>query len=418
MKKMLLTLTLVTLMIALAFFSACTERDEPKPFNPADYEGANVIIDSSNNFAFDMYNSLSKDENLFFSPYSITTAMGMAYEGAKGQTATEMEQVLDLPSNDQDRWNMTHFMQSKVNGEHDDYELSTANAYWLRKDEALNPTYKNIIEQYYMAYGKELDFRGDPTGSKDTINQWVEDRTNDKVKDLLQDGDITDDTYLILTNAIHFKANWKYQFPEDATRSRTFYTSTGGDIQVETMNMCDEDKKLKYMANDDVKLLQLPYKGEELSMYVLLPKVNDITSVEDDLSHDYLNKLINELDKEWVDVYLPKFKFEIRYQLGAHLSDMGMPTAFGYDADFTGIADDGHEIMIAKVIHKAFVDVNEEGTEAAAATAVLMEDKSGWGSSPTPQPKEFNADHPFIFFIKQEQTNQILFMGKVEDPTA
>jgi serpin B len=189
-----------------------------------------------------------------------------------------------------------------------------------------------------------------------------------------------------------------------------FYTSDHEPIFTDMMHMCDEDIDLNYSSNDEAQLLMLPYKDEELSMYILLPKENDIASLESKLDEAYLGELKKDLSQEYIDLYLPKFKFELKYRLVDDLKSMGMPTAFGGGADFSGIAPG---LFIGDVIHQSFVEVNEEGTEAAAATAVTM---TYGGGSPQPMPIEFKANHPFIFFIEHKETGQILFMGKVENP--
>lgn len=411
------------LLVAVVVAAGCTEyndnEDDNEPIHPTYSvinKGMNEFVNSSNEFTFQMYKQLiDSDENVFFSPYSISIALGMAFEGARGQTATEMVQVLDFPEDDQARWGMVKSLQSQLNKDGTTYELSTANAYWLKQGRNIDADYKNVIESCYLAHGQELDFVGDPAGSVDTINDWVEKETNEKINDLLSPSDINVLTYLILTNAIYFKSDWKYQFDESATNEMNFYNSSSGETMTDMMHMCDESKKLNYASNSDTQLLQLPYKDEELSMYIMLPKENDIASLESKLDHTYLNDLKDKISGEWVDLYLPKFKFEQKYRLADKLISMGMPTAFGMGADFSGITSET-ELYIDKVIHQSFVEVNEEGTEAAAATAVVMQEKGGGGSS-SPQPIEFKADHPFIFFIQHKETGQILFMGKVEDPS-
>lgn len=422
MRKALISTFIVILLIITAGLAGCINDDNTEDkTNPTTYsvikEGMNEYVNSSNEFTFEMYKQLiASNENVFFSPYSISTALGMAYEGARGQTATEMTEVLDLPEDDQTRREMIQTVQSLLNKEGTSYELSTANAYWLRLGANIKEEYKDVIESYYLANGQQLDFAGDPVGSVGTINDWVEEKTNGKIKDLLSPNDIDALTYLVLTNAIYFKANWKYQFDANATEERSFYLTGGEEILTDMMHMCDESKKLNYASNSDVQLLQLPYKDEELSMFVLLPKENDIASLESKLDHTYLSNLKDDITSEYVNLYLPKFKFEQKYNLNDRLSQMGMPTAFGGSADFSGITSEA-DLYISKVIHQSFVEVNEEGTEAAAATAVVMTEKVGGGSS-SPEPIMFKADHPFIFFIEHKDTGQILFMGKVENPNA
>ncbi len=417
MRKAVLCMFISAMFVSLVFAAGCITTEDKKATDlsyPVINRGMNEYVDSSNEFTFEMYKQLrDSNENIFFSPYSISTALGMAYEGARDQTATEMMQVLGLPEDDQARLEMVKELQTLLNKKTTSYELSAANAYWLRDGGSLKQDYKDAIESYYLAYGQQLDFTGDPAGSVDTINDWVEEKTNDRIKDLLSTSDVDALTYLILTNAIYFKADWKYQFNTNATEKRSFYLTGGEEIETELMHMCDESKKLNYAADSNVQLLQLPYKDEELSMFVLLPIDNDIASIESKLNHSYLSSLKDDITSEYVNLYLPKFKFELKYKLKEKLIQMGMPTAFSGSADFSGITSD-EDLYIDEVIHQSFVEVNEKGTEAAAATAVVM--KYEGGGSTSPQPILFNADHPFIFFIEHKETGQILFMGMVENP--
>ncbi len=411
---------IVALMVSIAFIAGCVEEtpERDPPGYETQYAAMNDLVNSSNEFSFDMYREfIDGDENIFFSPYSITIALGMAYEGARGETATEMQMVIELPEDDEERRGMVRALQSSLNPDSSNYQLSTANAYWLKQGEDLNDDYQGAIENDYLAGGQELDFGGDPSGSREIINDWVEDQTNDRIQDLIPEGLIDIMTYMILTNAIYFKADWKWQFDEEATDDRSFELSDGTNTAVQTMNICDDEIDLNYAENDDVQMLQLPYKDEELSMYILLPKENDISKLESDLSRKYVDDLKSDMYGEYVNAYLPKFKFELKYGLNEHLINMGMPKAFDPgEADFSGIKEDGQRgLFISSVIHQSFVEVNEEGTEAAAATAVVM--TLGSVDDDEPEPVTFRADHPFIFFIEHKATGQILFMGKVEDPS-
>lgn len=413
--------SLVAILLIAVSLAGCTgdKRSDEAPSktdNTIVLGGFNDFVNSSNEFSFEMYEELvDGNDNVFFSPYSITTALGMAYEGAKGKTAEEMEQVLDIPKDYDTRLAMMKELQSTLNKIGTNYNLSTANAYWLREGGSLREGYKNAIENFYLAHGEELDFAGDPVGSVDTVNKWVEGETNDKIKDLLLPDDIDPLTYLILTNAVYFKSDWKYQFDAGATEKMDFHQSGGTDIKADMMHMCDEEIELLHAANSDAQLLRLPYENNEISMYLLLPKENDIGTIESKLDISYLNNMKKKLEPEYIDMYLPKFNFEEKYKLKKNLINMGMPTAFTGGADFSGISDDAEGLYIDKVIHKSFVEVNEEGTEAAAATAVIMIERGG---GPSTAPVDFKADHPFIFLIEHEETGQILFMGKVENPSA
>ena len=411
-------LVTAAILITVSFMAGCMEREEQNTQDTGDqninYFAENEVVNSSNIFSYDMYKQLvNGSDNVFFSPYSITIALGMAYEGAKGETASQMLDVIDLPEDDKTRRDMVRELQTLLNPQNAPYNLSTANAYWLRMGEELNDSYQDTIENDYKADGKQMDV-SDPAGSADEINQWVKDETNDKIKKLVLPRHITPLTYMILTNAIYFKSNWMYQFDPDATEEEDFYLSDGGTTTVDMMNICDEEIDLNYSENGDARMLQLPYKGDALSMYVLLPKDNDISTLEDDLTKKYIDELKGDMSGEWVDVRLPRFKFEQKYDLNQDLIDMGMVDAFGGNADFSGIKESGaRDLYISDVIHKSFVEVNEEGTEAAAATAVVMKEYGGGGQE---VPVDFRADHPFIFLIEHKETGQILFMGKVEDP--
>ncbi len=407
---------IITLVVVL-FTTGCldngaNEKDPDQEPDTVVLGGMNELVNSSNDFSFDMYIELiNGSENLFFSPYSITTALGMAYEGARGKTAEEMEDVLDFTRDEGNRLDMMKEYQDMLNKDGTDFNLSTANAYWLAESGNLKQHYIDAIEQYYLAHGERLDFAGDPAGSVETINKWVEGQTNERIKDLVLETDIDPLTYLILTNAIFFKSDWRYQFDVEATEETDFYLSDGGDTKCQMMHMNDDSIELQYTDDDQAQLLRLPYKNDEIFMYVLLPREGELENVESKLDIKYISALKADLADEHVDLYLPKFKFEQKYRLKKNLIDMGMPTAFTTSADFSNMTD--VHVWIDKVIHKSFIEVNEEGTEATAATAVIILRN---GSASSPEPITFRADRPFIFFIEHEETGQILFMGKVENP--
>lgn len=409
-RKVIFSVAVAVILISLAFAAVVLSNGKhPSNFTPI--SDVTDLVEASNGFSFEMYQKIKDDgENVFFSPYSITTALGMAYEGARGQTASEMAQVLNLPTDNQTRWDQMWSYQGYFNQNSNSYDLSTANAYWLTQNADLMEAYRTAIESYYLAHGEELDFAGDPDGSAKTINDWVEQQTNGKIKGLLSPGDIDPLTYLILTNAIYFKADWKYKFDSGDTEELPFNKSNGEKIQVEMMQIEDKETDFNYSWNQEAALLKLPYKDDALAMYILLPKENDISSIEAKLNGSYYQELKNNLSSGRINIYLPKFKFEQKYNLENILSDMGMPTAFTDNADFSGITE-STQLKIDKVTHQSFVEVNEKGTEAAAATAVSFMPTS-IGSV------NFNANHPFIFFIEHEETGQILFMGKVGNPGA
>lgn len=373
-------------------------------------EGVAAIVDANNQFAFDIYSKVSAEEgNVFLSPWSISTAMAMVYEGARGETADEMRSVLHFPDDGAVVRSSFAGIYNLINKDGKKYTLSTANALWLQKDYPFLPDYLSTIENYYVGKATNLDFIRDTENSRQIINTWVEDQTNDKIKDLFPPGSINELTRLVLTNAIYFKGNWLTQFDPADTRDATFTISPGNTVTAKMMSLYDV--KFNYAETDDVQILEMPYDGEELSMLVLLPKDNDLASVESMLTPENLAGWRNSLHKQEVPVYFPKFTFETKYYLADALSSMGMPLVFTpNEADLSGM-DGTHDLFVSAVIHQAFVDVNEEGTEAAAATGVVV------GATSAPM-SVFRADHPFIFMILEKETGSILFMGRVSDPTA
>jgi serpin B len=372
----------------------------------------NNVVNSSNQFAFDLYSNLKGEKgNIFFSPYSISTAMAMTYEGARGQTAEEIRQVFHYPDDiNVLRRGYTETI-NQINKKDKKYELRTANALWAQKDYRFLPEYFKTAEKYYGGKVTNVDFVRDTENSRLTINKWVEDQTNNRIRDLIPQGAINSLTRLVLTNAIYFKGNWETQFPKKNTKEADFRVSADKKVRVPMMFI--REGKFNYTENEALQLLELPYAGNELSMLVLLPR-NELSEVEPYLKADKIKDLMKNLRQEEVDVYLPRFKFETKYLMGGEqgiLGRMGMPTAFSEtQADFSGMTG-RPDLYITEVVHQAFVEVNEEGTEAAAATGVIMGVKAVFLK------KVFRADHPFIFFIQHRDTGNILFMGRVIDPS-
>jgi len=375
--------------------------------------GGSDVVSANNRFAFDLYSRYkTNDGNIFFSPYSISTALAMTYEGAKGKTADEMQSVLHFPKDDNVRRAGYAGIISEINKKDGKYVLSTANALWAQKDYSFLKGYFDVTERYYGGKVTNLDFVKDTENSRATINNWVEEQTNNKIKDLIPQGAIDDLTRLVLTNAIYFKGTWVKQFDKKNTMERDFRVSPGKTVKAQMMSRVGEEALFNYTETDKAQILELPYAGEDLSMLVLLPKGDDIKALEDSLDSLKLASLRNALTQERVNVYLPKYKFETKYFMADTLSEMGMPTAFSGNADFSGMTGK-KDLFITDVIHQAFVEVNEEGTEAAAATGVIM----GATSIGPDRTKTFYADHPFIFIIQEKATGNILFMGRVSDPT-
>ncbi len=371
------------------------------------------VAAASNRFALDLYSKYKSSEgNVFFSPYSISAALAMTYEGARGKTADEMAAVLHFPKDDIVRRGGYAEIYGEINREGRKYNLSTANALWAQKGYYFMPDYFDITEKYYGGKVTNLDFVKETEQSRITINNWVEKQTNDKIKDLIPQGTLDATTRLVLTNAIYFKGNWIIQFNKNNTWESDFRVSPGKTVKAQMMSLAGEKAVFNYGETDNLQILELPYEGNELSMLILLPKGDSIASLEASLKEEDLASWENAMNEEQVNVLLPKFKFETKYFMADTLMEMGMPTAFSADADFSGMTGK-KDLLISDVIHQAYVEVNEEGTEAAAATGVVME----IASVGPDQTKTFDADHPFIFLIQDKATGTILFMGKVNDPT-
>jgi serpin B len=394
------------------------EEVEHLDFVEADDTGAtpekvNAVVNANNQFAFELYSKYKdeyRDDNIFFSPYSISTALAMTYEGARGKTSGEMQSVFHFPENSDVRRPAFAKIYNEINKKEKgkQYKLHTANALWAQKDCQFLNEYFGTTEKYYRGKVTNLDFRSEPEPSRITINNWVEDQTNDKIKDLIPSGGICPLTRLVLTNAIYFKGTWVLQFNKNKTREADFGVSPTKTVKAEMMSLTGEKAKFNYAETAHLQILEMPYEGEELSMIVLLPKEDTLDKLEQSLTVEKLNEWRGMLQKERVDVYMPKFKFETKYFMAQDLAEMGMPSAFTGEADFSGMTGK-RDLYISQVIHQAFVEVNEEGTEAAAATAAIMEEGAVMS-------KVFRADHPFIFIIQQKDTGNILFLGKVVDP--
>jgi serpin B len=390
------------------FLSGCSDSFVPLDDQGAMPEGVAKIVEGNNKFAFDMYAELSNGENLFFSPHSISSALGMVYEGAKGETASEIRDVFYFPEDDIERKSSFAAVYNQINKADKEYKLNTANALWSQQDYVFLDEYFENVEKYYGGKVTNMDFVGNSEESRIIINDWVEGKTNGKIKDLIEF--LSPDTRLVLTNAVYFKGDWLYEFDKDDTKEWDFTLSDGQDVKVDMMFLDNEEAKFNYYGDEDLQLLEMPYKGEEISMLVLLPG-ESISELENVLSYDKLNEWRSQMNKVEVPIYLPKFTFETKYQtMGTTLAGMGMPSAFNSGAaDFSGMTG-SRDLFISQVIHQAFVEVNEKGTEAAAATAVVME------LAAIMDPLIFEADHPFIFIIQDRESGNILFMGKVEDP--
>jgi serpin B len=373
-----------------------------------------AIVQGNNAFAVDLYGQLRQQGgNLFFSPTSISTAFAMAYGGANGPTATQMASTLHFTLTPARLHPAMGALLNGMNVAHDGYQLKVADALWAEKSYSFLPAYMLLTQADYAANFKPVDFAHAPDAVRATINKWVEDQTANKIKDLLAPGTITPDTRLVLTNAIYFKGDWANQFDKTATQNEDFHLSTDKTVKAPLMHRTG---KYGYFDGGTFQMLELPYKTGELSMVVLLPKdVAGLAALEQSLTAANLEKWFGQYRAErQAIVTLPKFTMTQKFGLNGTLKALGMKLAFEPGAaDFSGMTGK-KDLWISDAIHKAFVDVNEEGTEAAAATGIVMR---ATAMAYEPPPVTFRADHTFVFMIRDNKSGGILFMGRVTDPT-
>jgi serpin B len=378
------------------------------------------VVAGNNRFALDIYRSLSgesgADKNLLVSPFSISAALAMTYAGARGQTAQQMAGVLGftLP-NDRLHSAFGELLQD-LTVPRDGYQLSIANRLFGQAGYPFENAFLDTTSRNYGAPLEALDFRHGPDGARRRINQWVENQTNDKIRDLLPGGSIKDNTRLVLTNAIYFDGSWKNKFYKQLTGDQAFFGTTG-QSQVSMMHQLHS---FGYAERSGYQLLEMPYAGDDMSLVVMLPDAHDgLSNLEASLTTDELKAGLGSMYSTSVNVSLPKFTFDSSFKLADALKAMGMTDAFSKArADLRGIADPPDEkLYIDEALHKAFIDVNEEGTEAAAATAVIIGAVTTCMCAPPP-PKTFDADHPFLFALRDVHSGSLLFFGRVVDPAA
>ena len=385
------------------------------------YPSKNIIADennvsigkSINKSACRLYHSLEKEKgNLFFSPYSISTAMSMAYIGARGKTADEISNALYFPKEVSKTAKWFSILQDKLNeiSEVGNIELLSANSMWLQKGFNTLKSFREIIVNDYKAGVFFVDFAGDTEKARKKINDWVSQKTKKKIPELLGKRVLGPTTRLVLCNALYFKGEWYSTFDRERTRKDDFWVTSDKGIKVDMMR---KNGWFRYKDFGIFEAVELMYGGEKLSMIIFLPKNTDgISELEKDLTGENLNKWINDVlngPRKYLTIGLPKFKIGKSFELKKQLQQIGIKTAFG-NADFSGI-DGKRDLFISAVVHKSIIEVNETGTEAAAATGVVMAKSISFKKS-----KEFIVNHPFVFVIVEKSTQTVLFMGKIVNP--
>jgi serpin B len=389
----------------------------PEPPAPSD-EDLVDLVSGNTGFAFDLYQILRQEQtgNLFYSPYSISAALAMTYAGARGETERQMAQALDFLLG-QDRLPPAfHALEQALASRGDGasgkdgqgFRLNIANALWGQEDQPFLPEFLDVLQANYGAGLQLVDFVHAAEQARLTINDWVSDETEGRIEDLIPAGVLDAATRLVLTNAVYFNAAWAKPFEPDQTRDGAFHLLDGSQVTVPMMN---QTESLGYAQGDGYQAVELLYDGGELSMVILLPDAGTFQDFEGSLDAGRVAAILADLSGRQVDLTLPRFEFESQVNLNDALAALGMTDAFTGDADFSGMTG-ARDLFISAVLHKAFVSVDESGTEAAAATAVVME----LLSAPL-NPVQVTVDHPFLFLIRDVPTGTILFVGRVVDPS-
>jgi serpin B len=416
MKRTLFTAVMIMLSVCLV---ACgqpvaadvVKSDKSRITSPQVSESdLTALLAGNSEFAISLYQVLkkNKDGNLFYSPYSVSLMMAMAYAGARGDTAKQMADALEFnlsPNELHAAFNYLALELAKRASGENNFELDIVNDIWGQKDYKFLNVYLDTLAENYGAGLRVLDFKNDAEGARKIINDYIFDQTNKLIKDLIPEGAINTLTRLVLTNAIYFKADWKYKFSKEATVDGTFKLLDGTKV---TASMMNQRHVFKFASGKGWKAVELPYLGDQIAMDIILP--DSFSTFENALNASTLNQILSAMNSRDLQLSMPKFKFATDFDLKNALSTLGMPIAFEPGrADFSGITDAG-ALYIQGVLHKAFVAVDEQGTEAAAAGAVII--------GTTSMPESLTIDSPFIFFIRDIQSGSILFMGRVLNPGA
>jgi serpin B len=389
-------------------------RDTSPQVNP---DTQSELVEGNNTFAFDLYQALrEKGGNVFFSPYSISEALTMTYAGAKGQTETNMAAALHFTLTQDKLHSAFNWLDLELAKRGKDakgkdgegFRLRIANALWGQKDYKFLSPFLDTLAINYGAGLRTVDFIKDTEKSRITINDWVAEQTEDRVKDLIPPGSVNEMTRIVLTNAIYFNAAWLHPFKEENTKNDTFYRLDGSTVSVPMMK---QTESMRYAEGDSYQAVELLYDGRELSMIILMPREGKFAEFEESLDSTVFQQVLDQLSTHQVTLTMPKFNYESSFGLKEALSALGMGIAFTEDADFSGM-NGKRDLLIQDVLHKAFISVDEAGTEAAAATAVIV------GIVSMPELAEMQINRPFIYLIHDNATGSLIFVGRVLDPAA
>lgn len=398
--KRFIPLAALLLLAAAPQYAAGKKKESKEP--PARHD---------NGIAFKFYaEQARKPGNIFFSPYSMYTAFAMAYEGAKGKTASEIASVFGFPKK-------TAELRARLGDLNRDIEAASrgalftqANSFWAQKGYKFRSGYLKTLRSAYSGTANIADFEKKTEEARKRINAWTENKTRGKIRNLFPERSLNALTRLVLVNAVYFKGSWQFPFDKGFTSEADFSRSDGTKAKVMMMGT-PQEKDALYGEDPDLQALRLPYRSEGLSMLLLLPKKGKSLSVlEKQLNPEKLDSIRKEMFNRKVKVFLPRFGFSFGMSLNKDLASLGMPTAFTERADFSRM-DGTRDLYIQNAFHKAFIEVNEEGTEAAAATGIAVGMKSM-----VLDYSVFRADRPFLFLVEEAKTGAILFMGRVEDP--
>jgi len=391
----------------------------PEPPDGLSIESRAAFVAATSDFGFDLWRQIrTEGENQMISPASLSVALAMIWAGARGETATEMARTLRFEGKSRVHDAAAELLRDWSNPTREAYELHAANRLFGERSYVFKEAYLTFVRRHYGAPVEPMDFRNAPEPSRARINAWVESQTRERIRNLLPQGSVSDETGLVLANALYFRGRWSSPFVKEETRPGKFHTEGGGTVLVPMMR---QKGGFSYGEADGMKLLEMHYAPGRLAMTIVLPSsVRGLGKLEEKITAGEFARWTETLEGREVKVEFPRFGIDpaMPLRLGRVMAEMGMPLAFGLEADLTGIAepeDPRERLLIDDVCHKTFIKVDELGTEAAAATAVYM--RVGKSMAPPPRPKRFVADRPFLFVIHDTSGGRILFVGRVANPS-